>query len=152
MSGFRALLPVWSLVWSPLWVLCSWGLDDELKNTLTRNWQYLNPDEHIFVPLQVPLRTLDLIQTWCRTSKTSSDTVVFSTKDYILWLSSDARRILLQIWGQFSFNFNKTETKITTSRFSPNCLTWFGETFWYLDFFFIFFSVCDWSKSEFTSV
>lgn len=79
-SGFRGSLPVWSLVWSPLRVLCSCGLDDELKNTLTRNWQYLNPDEHIFVPLQVPLRTLDLIQTWCRTSKTSSDTVVFLLK------------------------------------------------------------------------
>lgn len=77
-SGHRHL--VWSLVWSPLRVLCSCGLDDELKNTLTRNWQYLNPDEHIFVPLQVPLRTLDLIQMWCRTSKTSSDTVVFLLK------------------------------------------------------------------------
>lgn len=72
-SGFRASLPVWSSVWSPLRV----PEDDELENTLTRNWQYLNPDEHIFVPLQVPLRTLDLIQMWCRTSKTSSDTVVF---------------------------------------------------------------------------
>lgn len=73
------------------------------KYTLTRNWQYLNLDEHIFVPLQVPLRTLDLIQMWCRTSKTSSDTVVFSTEDYILRLSSEVRWVLLQIWDQFSF-------------------------------------------------
>lgn len=42
---------------------------------ITRQWQYLNYNEHIFVPIQVPLRTFDLTKKWWRTSKTSSETV-----------------------------------------------------------------------------
>lgn len=90
---------------------CSWGLDDDLTNTLTRNWQYLNPDEHIFVPLQVPLRTLDLIEMWCRTSKTSSDTSFFLLKTaYSYW----ALKLSTQIRGQFSFK-SRNETKIISN-------------------------------------
>lgn len=93
------------LLWSSLWVsvpedlMMNWKV--KKKKTLTRNLQYLNPDEHIFVPQQVPRRTLDFILTWCRTSKTSSDTVVF-----FYWrrpLSSEpSERFFWKISSQFS--------------------------------------------------
>lgn len=53
----------------------------------------------------MPLRTLDLIQMWCRTSKTSSDTVVFSTEDYILRLSSEVR------WVYCRFEINSVSSQ-----------------------------------------
>lgn len=69
---------------------------------IQENWQYLNRNEHIFVPLQVPLRTFDLTEMWCRTSKTSSETVGF-----FLWntayFDQAQKTSFTAIWGQFSF-------------------------------------------------
>lgn len=52
-------------------LLSGYSLPVDLMTNWTRSGQYPNSDEHIFLPLQVPLRNLDLIQMWCRTSKTS---------------------------------------------------------------------------------